>query len=81
MKNFYTPLEIERIKKEIQDQLLNQQETVLLPDDVAKMFHWDVKTVYNMIGKRKIPAFRVSGKTTVFLKSVLIEWIKENRLQ
>ena len=76
MKSFFTALEIDRIKKSIENRIISQQEIIWTTGDIAKHFGWSLKTVHNMISKRKLPFHRVSGKTVLFLKSEIIDFIK-----
>ena len=78
MKHFYTEQQIEKIKKEIEDRLLSQREVIWKVEDIARELGWSASTVQNKISKREIPYHRVSGKTTLFLKSEIIKWIQND---
>jgi len=77
---FMTAAEVEKARQEIKQTIINQRETVMFVSDVAAMLGWKEQTVYNKIAQDLIPYHRLPGcgKSTFFLKSELIAFIKSN---
>lgn len=53
------------------------QENLLTTEQVAQYLKVDKFTIYRMVGRKKIPAFRV-GNQWRFKKSLIDEWLMKN---
>jgi excisionase family DNA binding protein len=53
------------------------QENLLTTDQVAQYLKVDKFTIYRLVGRKKIPAFRV-GNQWRFRKSLIDEWLMKN---
>jgi excisionase family DNA binding protein len=53
------------------------QENLLTTDQVAEYLRVDKFTIYRLVGRKKIPAFRV-GSQWRFSKSLIDEWLMKN---
>ena len=53
------------------------QENLLTTDQVAQYLRVDKFTIYRLVGRKKIPAFRV-GNQWRFKKSLIDEWLMKN---
>jgi excisionase family DNA binding protein len=53
------------------------QENLLTTEQVAQYLKVDKFTIYRLVGRKKIPAFRV-GNQWRFKKSLIDEWLMKN---
>ena len=76
---FNKVMELENRVKQMED-LLNQTKDTLTVEEAAKFMGMARSTLYKMTSENVIPFYRPNGKMIYFEKSVLTDWMHQNRV-